>query len=133
MGMSLSMKTVTYSPPENQEWLGSKHGTQNADSITLDAALCVAKFPTGLVPSGIPLKRQGSGKYAPAVTAEVPDYHLFTTVDLTAGGTIAVASAADMPAAGLFTAEIIAAKVPVYATSTTVVVANTTSGMFRYV
>lgn len=133
MGMSLSIKKTTYGAAENQEWLGSAHGTQSPDSITLDAALCVAKFATGLVPSGIPLKRQASGRYAPAVTAEVPDYHLFTTIDLTAGGTIAVASAENMPASGLFTAEVVAAKVPTYAGITSVVAANTTSGLFRYV
>jgi hypothetical protein len=133
MGMSLSIKRTTYGASENQEWLGSHEGTQSMDSITLDAALCVAKFATGLVPSGIPLKRQGTGRYAPAVTAEVPDYHLFTTVDLTAGGTIAVASAENMPASGMWRGEIIAAKVPTYASITSVVAANTSSGQFRYV
>jgi hypothetical protein len=129
--MQLGITTTTYGAPENQEWLGSKHGTQEMDSITLDGALCQAKFATGLVPSGIPLKRQGSGKYAPAVTAEVPDYHLFTTVDLTAGGRVAATT--DSPASGLWHAQVIAAKVPAYAGLTSVVAANTTSGLFRYV
>lgn len=131
MVMSLGIKTQTFSTPENQEWLGSAHGTQSPDSITLDGALCQAKFATGFVPSGIPLKRQGSGKYAPAVTAEVADYHLFTSVDLTAGGLQAATS--DSPASGLFTAQIIVAKVPAYAALTSAVAVNTTSGLFRYV
>jgi hypothetical protein len=129
--MNLGITTTTYGAPENQEWLGSAQGTQSMDSITLDGALCAAKFATGLVPSGIPLKRQGSGKYAPAVTAEVADYHLFTTVDLTNGGRFAAAT--DSPASGLWNAEIIAAKVPTYAGITSAVAANTTSGLFRYV
>lgn len=129
--MNLGITKTTASVAENQEWLGSAHGTQSMDSITLDGTLCQAKFTTGVVPSGIPLKRQGSGKYAPAQTAEVPDYHLFTTVDLTNGGRVAATT--DAPAAGLWTGEIIAAKVPTYASITTVVAANTTSGLFRYV
>ena len=68
MGMSLSIKKTTYGAAENQEWLGSAHGTQEMDSITLDAALCVAKFATGLMPSGTSLKRQGTV----AQTAAVP-------------------------------------------------------------
>lgn len=137
MGMSLVPKTTTYSPSENQEWLGSAHGTQSMDSINLDAALCVAKFATGIVPSGIPLKRQGSGLYAPAIdngagVDDVPDYHLFTTVDLTAGGAVTPAAAANTPASGLWTGEIIVAKIPAYALPT-LLVANTTVGLFRYV
>lgn len=130
MGLDLTIKNVAFTPPEDQTWLGSHHGTQSMDSITLDAALCVAKFASGVVPSGIPLKRQASGRYAPAVTAEVPDYHLFTTQDLTGGGGHA---AVDTPASGLWTGEIVAAKVPTYTGITTVVAANTTSGLFRYV
>lgn len=133
MGMALGIKTQTFGANEDQTWLGSRFGTQTQDSLTLDAALCVAKFPTGIVPSGIPLKRQGSGRYAPAVTAEVPDYHLFTTVDLTQGGLVAAASAIDAPASGQWQGEIIAAKVPTYAAITSVVAANTSSGQFRYV
>lgn len=132
MGMNLSIKKTTYGPSENQEWLGSAHGTQEMDSITLDTALCVAKFADGLVPSGIPLKRQASGRYAPAVTAEVADYHLFTTVDLTAGGAVA-GVAPNTPASGMWHGEIIVSKVPTYAGITSAVVANTSSGQFRYV
>jgi len=132
MGMNLSIKTTTYGAPENQEWLGSAHGTQSPDSITLDGASLGALFPTGFVPSGIPLKRNaGTGRYAAAITAEVPDYHLFTSCDLTAGGTMPVTT--DTPASGLWTCQVIAAKVPAYAGKTSVVAANTTSGLFRYV
>lgn len=132
MGMSLGIKTTTYGAAENQEWLGSAHGTQSMDSITLDGASLAALFPTGFVPSGIPLKRAGSGRYAAAITAEVPDYFLFTSVDLTAGGTV-TASANNSPASGLWTGEIIAAKVPAYTGKTSVIAANTTSGLFRIV
>lgn len=131
MGMNLGIRTTTFGPAENQEWLGSAHGTQSPDSLTLDAASLVALFTSGVVPSGIPLKRDGAtGKYKAAITAEVPDYFLLTTTDLTAGGT---QTAADTPAAGIWTGEIVAAKVPAYTGKTSVVAANTTSGLFRFV
>lgn len=130
MGLNLGIKTQTFGPAENQEWLGSADGTGSPDSLTLDATSLVALFPSGVVPSGIPLKRAASGKYAAAVTAEVPDYFLFTTQDLTAGGTTA---AVDTPAAGIWRGEIVAAKVPAYTGRTSVVSANTTSGLFRFV
>jgi hypothetical protein len=131
MGMNLGIRKTTFGA-EDQSWLGSAHGTQSGDPLTLDAAACIAiaEFATGTVPSGIPLKRAGSGRYAPAITAEVPDAHLFTTVDLTAGGT---QTAAHTPATGLWHGEIIAAKVPAYTGKTSVVAANTSSGQFRYV
>lgn len=132
MGMNLGIKRQTYGSAENQEWLGSAHGTQSMDSITLDAASLKALFPTGFVPSGIPLKKSGT-TYKAAITAEVPDYHLFTSVDLTAGGTVAVADAVDTPASGLWTGEIIVAKVPAYTGKTSALVAGTTVGLFRYV
>lgn len=132
MGMNLTIKTETFGAPENLEWLGSAHGSQNGDSLTLDGASLAALFPTGLVPSGIPLKRNGgTGRYAAAITAEVPDYHLFVTVDLTSGGKLPAAT--DTPASGIWHGEIIAAKVPAYTGKTSVVAANTTSGLFRYV
>lgn len=132
MGMNLTIKTQTFGAPENQEWLGSAHALQDADSLTLDGASLAALFPTGFVPSGIPLKRNGgTGRYAAAITAEVADYHLAVSVDLTSGGTVAAAT--DTPAAGIWHGEIIAAKVPAYTGKTSVVAANTTSGLFRYV
>lgn len=131
MAMSLTPKSTSFTPSEDQSWLASAHGTQEMDSITLDGASLGALFPTGVVPSGIPLKRAASGRYAAAITAEVPDYHLFTTCDLSAGGTQAVTS--DSPASGLWHGQIIAAKVPAYTGKTSVVAAHTTSGLFRYV
>lgn len=132
MGMNLSIKTTSYAAPENQEWLGSASGTQHPDSLTLDGASLAALFPTGFVPSGIPLKRDGAtGRYKAAITAEVPDYHLFTSADLTAGGTQPAAT--DTPASGLWQAQVIVAKVPAYTGRTSVLAANTTSGLFRYV
>ena len=118
MAMNLGIKRQTISPSENQEWLGSAHGTQSMDSITLDAAACLAVFPTGVVPSGIKLgKITASGLYAPALEAaadgsKVVAGHLFTTVDLTAGGDVALSGVANTPAALLWHGEVVSAKMP---------------------
>lgn len=113
--MGLQVRTSTFSPAENQEWLGSAHGTQECDPVTLDAALCIAVFPTGLIPSGVTLgKVTATGKYGPYSDAAVDGRttaqgHLFTTIDLTAGGTQA---AADTPAALFWHGEVVEAKLP---------------------
>src|ERR1700750_2882337 len=88
MGINAQIRKTTFGA-EDQSWLGSRTGTEDPDSITLDAAACIAiaEFASGTVPSGIPLKRAGSGRYAPAITAEVADRWLLHTVDLTAGRT----------------------------------------------
>ena len=133
MAMNLGIKRQTYAPSENQEWLGSSHGTQSMDSITLDADACLAVFPTGLVPSGIKLgKITATGLYAPALTAsadgsQTPVGHLFTTVDLTAGGAVPAAGN-DTPASLLWHGEVVSAKVPVVAGAAAAAAPN-----FRYV
>lgn len=131
MGMNLGIRKTTYGA-EDQSWLGSRVGTNDADSVTLDAATCIAitEFAAGTIPSGIPLKRAGTGRYAPAVTAEVADCFLLHTVDLTAGGT---QTAANTAVAAMWRGQVIAAKVPAYTGKTSSVAANTTVGLFRYV
>lgn len=135
MAMSLGIKTQTFNAAENQEWLSSAHGTQSMDSVTLDAALCVAKFATGIIPSGIPLKKQGSGKYAPALAADSTyDGHLFLTVDLTLGDTRLPASAVDTPASLLWTGEVIVSKIPAYAGPVVIAAGDVAKcPLFRYV
>lgn len=131
MGMNLGIRSQSYGA-EDQSWLGSAVGTGDASSVTLDAAslIAITEFASGTIPSGIPLKRAGSGRYAAAVTAEVADGFLLQTVDLTAGGTQA---AANTPVAMMWRGKVIAAKVPAYTGKTSSVAANTTVGLFRYV
>lgn len=131
MGMNLGIRKTTYGA-EDQSWLGSAGGTGDAMPVTLDAAslIAITEFASGTIPSGIPLKRAGSGRYAAAVTAEAADCFLLHTVDLTAGGTQA---AANTPTAGMWRGKVIAAKVPAYTGKTSSVAANTTVGLFRYV
>lgn len=133
MAMHLGIKSQTFAPSENQEWLGSRLGTQEADSITLDAAACVALFPSGVVPSGIPLSKDaGTGRYVPATTGAA-DGHLFTTVDLTAGGAVAAASAPNTPAALQWIGEVVVSKVPAYAGRVDLTVAANQPKLIRYV
>jgi hypothetical protein len=115
MGLNLPIKTETFSATEDQSWLGSAHGTNEADPITLDADAFLASFPTGVVPSGVVLGRvTATGLYRPYVDGnvdgtEVARGHLFTTVDL--GGT--TAAAVDKVGAALYWhGEVVEAKLP---------------------
>lgn len=132
MGMNLGIRRTTFGA-EDQSWLGSRVGADDAKSCTLDAAaiIAIAEFASGTIPSGVPLKRAASGRYAPAIAAEVPDLWLLHTVDLTAGGT---QTAANTPTAGMWRGQIIQAKIPAYTGRTSAVgTANTTTGQFRLV
>lgn len=85
MGSRLNIRSEEFIPAENHEWLGSAHGTQEAESCTLDGALWAAAFPTGVVPSGVVCAKNVAGtKVVPYVTAAgdatgVAVGHLFTT------------------------------------------------------
>lgn len=136
MGINAQIRKTTFGA-EDQSWLASRTGTEDPDSITLDAAACIAvtEFAAGTVPSGIPLNRvSGTGRWKPAIdngagADDVVDGWLLHTVDLTAGGTQA---AANTPTAAMWHGEIIAAKVPAY-TGRVPVTANTNVGQFRLV
>lgn len=133
MGLNLGIRTTPFTVPEDQRWLGSRAGTQTMDPITLDSALCVAVFATGLIPSGIPLTKRGTGRCSPTLAADtIVDYHLFTTTDLTAGGTQA---AANTPASGMWQGEIITAKIPAFAGALdlTAAAGQAKSKLFKYV
>jgi hypothetical protein len=59
---------------DDQSWLGSSHGTDTAESVMLDGATCLARFPDGVVPSGTCLgKITATGKYGPyAASGQTP-------------------------------------------------------------
>lgn len=115
MGMDLGFKTETFSPVEDHTWLGSAHGTDNCDSITLDGDAFLATFANGIVPSGVVLGRvTATGLYRPYADGavdgtEVARGHLFTTVDL--GGTTA-ATVGNVAAALLWHGEVVEANLP---------------------
>lgn len=47
----------------DQRWIGSRHGTGNAQTVTLDGSLFTDFGDT--IPSGVPLKRLETGLYGP--------------------------------------------------------------------
>lgn len=85
--MDLTLRTEAFQS-ENQSWLGSAHGTEEADSITLDGATLGAVFASGVVPSGVVLgKITATGLYGPYASGagdgrQTPVGHLLTTVEL---------------------------------------------------
>lgn len=85
--MDLTTRTDSFAV-EDQSWLGSRHGSDAADSITLDGTTLGAVFTDGKVPSGVVLgKITASGKYGPYDDAasdgrQTAVYHLFTSVSL---------------------------------------------------
>jgi hypothetical protein len=139
MGLSLAPRFTTAQPPEDQSWLGSAHGTQEADSVTLLTSAFTTLFPTGIIPSGILLgKVTASGFFVPALTAssdgsQVALGHLFTTVDLTAGGSQLLTAQAQVPAALMWHGEIILAKIPAVAGVVDLTVAANQPRNIRYV
>jgi hypothetical protein len=65
--VDLKTRTTTY-VNEDMTWLGSAHGTETGDTITLDLSLFTAAthFPNGYIPSGMTLgKVTASGAYGP--------------------------------------------------------------------
>lgn len=119
MGMNLAIVTQSFGASEDQSWLGSAHGTNIADPVTLNAASFVAAFPTGVVPSGVLLgKITATGLYAPYVDAnadgtQVAAGILFSTVDFSQGLlNLPSASWTNTSAALFYHGEVIEAKLP---------------------
>lgn len=108
--MDLRIRSEQFTPSEDQSWLGSAHGTNEADTITLDGAL-LGDFEDGFVPSGIVLGRVTStglyGPYDPGAEdgRETARGHLFTTKGLNEGQT-------RVPAALLWHGQVIVDRLP---------------------
>jgi hypothetical protein len=65
--MDLSLTTQTFGA-DDQSWLGSEHGTQATEPVTLDTSLFTpaTHYPQGYFKSGFPLgKITATGKYGP--------------------------------------------------------------------
>jgi hypothetical protein len=112
MGMHLAPTSESYGPGENYDWLGSRHGTDIMDPITLDGAAFLAIFTDGVVPGGtvVGLYTGGAsaGKYGPYDDAGTDGLataagHLGTTTDVTTDGL-------DTPAPLFWHGEVVAAK-----------------------
>lgn len=53
---------------DDLRWLGSKHASNDASTVTLDVAKFTA-FAGDTIPSGVPLKEGADGKYEPVSDA----------------------------------------------------------------
>lgn len=81
----MSVKSTSYAVGDDS-WLGSGHGTDSTESITLDISTFTSgtHYPNGFVESGIPLgKITASGLYGPYGAS--PNETQTLTVDATAG------------------------------------------------
>lgn len=88
--MDLSPQSTTVTALENRDWLGSAHGTESTDTITLDLALFTAAvhYPNGEILSGTVLaKKTSSGLYGPYSGTTDEKQHIAITGAPT-GGTI---------------------------------------------
>lgn len=94
--MDLTVKTVSYQS-EDRAWLGSAHGTDCTESITVTptAFTRAQHFPNGFIPSGMPVALITSGDksglygpYDPAKTNGQQNLagHLFSAIAVTDGG-----------------------------------------------
>ena len=114
--MDLTLREETY-VEEKHDWLGSGHGTDSTDPLTLDGALLGAIFADGIVRSGVVLgKITATGRYtryadAGADGEETAEYLLFTTQRLRQYQD-AAGSFKNVPAAGLWHGQVVEAKLP---------------------
>lgn len=112
--MNLTQTTESFGQ-DDQSWLASAHGTNNARSITLDTSAFTSgtHYPNGYFPSGLPLgKITATGKYGPYNDAasdgtEVLAGFLMTAIDAPGVNTI------DPQGALLWHGAVIEAKLPV--------------------
>ena len=126
MGMQLGIVTEQYLATEDHSWLGSRHGAEAPDGVTLDASTLSGIFTDGRVPSGLILQKiTATGLYGPLdvttpaadgrqliATANIPDIRvLWMTTNLQAGGRFGQAFV-NTGAPVLWHAELVSAKLP---------------------
>lgn len=101
MGANLPIQTETFQSAEDHSWLGSQHGTEATETITLRGADFVGTFTDGIIPSGTVIAaytstgQVGKGSvYADAGTSgrDTAVGHLLNTTDVgLAGADVVVA------------------------------------------
>lgn len=106
--MDISIKRTSFGQ-DNQSWLGSAHGTNAAQTITLDMTTFTkaTHYPDGYLKSGLPLQKLAGGKYGLWLTTKDVAGVLFTAVSAPASTATPVAGAL------LEHGRVIAAKLPV--------------------
>ena len=84
--MDLKQKTETIGFNDNQDWLGSRHGVDTAETVTLDAANLLAAYPSGEVPSGVEIGLTNTGRHVLGHDSGTSDHgFLLHAVMVTAG------------------------------------------------
>lgn len=106
--MDISIKRTSFGQ-DNQSWLGSAHGTNAAQTITLDVSTFTkaTHFPEGFLKSGLPLQKLAGGKYGLWTSTKELAGFLFTPVSAP------TSSATPVGAALLEHGRVIVAKLPV--------------------
>jgi hypothetical protein len=105
---------------EDQRWLGSAHGTDAAESITLDTSAFTSgtHYPNGYFPSGLPLgKITASGKYGP-YAGRTSEVQTVTITGTPTGGTFTLTFLGETTAAIAYNAAASAVKSALEALST---------------
>lgn len=126
MDLSLRRKNIGV---DDQSWLGSSHGTDMNEPITLDTSAFTANthYPDGYFKSGIPLARLASGLYGPYA----PDTNETQTVTITGtptGGTFTLTYSGQTTAAIAYNATAATVKTALEALSNIDVGDVTTAG-----
>lgn len=70
--MSIQPRTTSISAPDDPSWLGSAHGYDATQTVTLDVSAFTAgtHYPNGYFPSGLAIAEiTATGKYGPYTTA----------------------------------------------------------------
>ena len=106
MGLDIKVTSEEFLGSEDRRWLGTRLGTDQLRSITLDASAFSGFHVTefGGVPSGTVLAKLASGLYGPYITADagpagVAAGLLFTKTKLGSGTGTDLATAGDVGAA----------------------------------
>ena len=105
--MDIAIKRASFGQ-DDQSWLGSAHGTNTAQSITLDVSTFTKTdhYPGGFLKSGLPLAKSGEKYVLWTEGADLAGF-LFTPVSVPAS------TATPVGAALLEHGRVIAAKLPV--------------------
>lgn len=122
MGLDIKVSEEEFFGSEDRRWLGTRLGTDQLRSITLDVSAFSAYHVTefGGVPSGTVLAKLASGLYGPYVTADVGAAGvaaglLFTKTKIGDGSGGDLATAGDVGAALFWFGVVKTAFMPVFA------------------
>lgn len=125
--MDLSLRTESYGV-DDQSWLGSAHGADSTESVTLDTSAFTAGTHYdelgGRFFSGIALARVAGGKFGPAAAAADVEGFLWASVSVPKSNTV------DPSGAMLVRGTVRVSRLPVAVTGAA---AGDTVGLFRYI